>query len=107
MSTNNENDGSHQQGNQIDEPSSEIVALYCRHIPEYLSELLAAAKDNNEEMISFHCHKMKSAVKTMGFDNIAVLLETIENEKPKGEELSELCDRVDKLIRHTMVLLNK
>ncbi len=107
MSDTTDNDSPQQGGEDFDEPSDEIIALYCKHIPEYLSDLQTAVRENDEESVSFQCHKMLSAVKSMGFDNIARMLVTIQNEKPEGERLIELCDQVEKLIQHTLLLLRK
>ena len=89
------------------EPSEEIVALYKQHVPLYLSELHAAIANDDHPSVQFHCHKMSSAMKTMGFDNIADLLEMIQREKPQGEELVKIGTKVEKLVEHTLVLLSK
>ncbi len=89
------------------EPSEEIVALYKQHVPLYLSELRTAIENDDHPSVQFHCHKMSSAMKTMGFDNIADLLETIQRDKPQGEELLKIGNKVEKLVEHTLVLLSK
>ena len=89
------------------EPSEELVALYREHMPSYLEDMKSALAQGDHEAIRFQCHKMTSAVKIMGFDNISLLLETIQRDKPEGEELNGLCERVEKLVHHTLMLLGK
>lgn len=96
-----------QDNSAIPEPSAEIVALYKRHIPDYLQDFMTAVEQKDDEAVLFHCHKMCSAVKTMGFENIAELLEAMQREKPAGENLVEISGRVKKLIEHTLLLLEK
>lgn len=94
-------------GSGLPQPSDEIIALYRQHVPDYLSELLAAVDESNEEKVMFQCHKMCSAMRTMGFDNIAEILEEIQRDKPEGDALKELTSRVETLVNHTLLLLDK
>lgn len=91
----------------LPQPSDEIIALYRQHVPDYLSELLSAVENDDQEKVSFQCHKMCSAMRTMGFDNIADILEEIQRRKPQGEQLKELSSRVETLVNHTLLLLDK
>jgi len=95
------------ENTEIPEPSEGIVELYKQHIPDYLEDFMAAVAKQDEQDVLFHCHKMCSAVKTMGFENIAELLEAIQRERPSGDNLVEVSARVKKLIQHTLVLLDK
>ncbi|MGI9317334.1 MAG: Hpt domain-containing protein [bacterium] len=94
-------------GAALPQPSDEIIALYQQHVPDYLSELLDAVEQDDQEKVMFQCHKMCSAMRTMGFDNIAEILEEIQRIKPQGEELKELSSRVETLVNHTLLLLDK
>lgn len=94
-------------GSGLPQPSDEIIALYRQHVPDYLSELLAAVDESNEEKVMFQCHKMCSAMRTMGFDNIAEILEEIQRDKPEGDALKELTSRVETMVNHTLLLLDK
>jgi HPt (histidine-containing phosphotransfer) domain-containing protein len=94
-------------GSGPSEPSKEIIALYREHMPSYLVDMQQALDDGDRERVYFHCHKMSSAIKIMGFDNIASLLETIQREKPEGDELDAQCQLVQKLVNHTLLLLDK
>ena len=89
------------------EPSEELVALYREHMPAYLADMKLAVSSGDLEGVRFQCHKMSSAVKIMGFENIGQLLETIQRERPEGEELEGMCQQVEKLVRHTLMLLDK
>ena len=94
-------------GSGLPQPSDEIIALYRQHVPDYLTELLTAVDESNEEKVMFQCHKMCSAMRTMGFDNIAEILEEIQRDKPEGDALKELTTRVETLVNHTLLLLDK
>lgn len=91
----------------LPEPSGEMVALYQRHMPQYIDQMKSALAAGDAEAVFFQCHKMASAVKIMGFDNIAELLEKVQKEKPTGTELGALCSRIEKLVGHTLTLLGK
>lgn len=92
---------------EIPEPSSEMIALYKQYVPEYLANLKAAVTDQDQQQMDFQCHKMCSAMRTMGFDNIAVILERIKDNDVTGETVAELTGQVEIMINHTLVLLNK
>jgi len=94
-------------GSALPQPSDEIIALYRQHVPDYLSELMTAVDENDQEKVMFQCHKMCSAMRTMGFDNIAEILEEIQRDKPEGGALKELTSRVETLVNHTLLLLGK
>lgn len=68
-----------------------------------MNDLQTAAKEGDQEGVSFHCHKMKSVMKMMGFDNIAEALEAIEKEKPIGDLLARKVQLVDDLIGLSLV----
>ena len=89
------------------DPSVEIIELYKQHIPVYLTEFRNAIDNADQASVMFHSHKMCSAMKTMGFDNIAELLEKIQQEKPGPEDLEDIGRKVEKLVEHTLVLLDK
>lgn len=89
------------------DPSVEIIKLYRQHVPVYLAEFRNAIEKGDQASVMFHSHKMCSAMKTMGFDNIADLLEKIQIEKPGAEELDSIGQKVEKLVQHTLVLLEK
>jgi len=89
------------------EPSEEMVALYQEHVPVYLSDLRAAIGSDDEKLVQFHAHKMSSAMKTMGFMNISDLLDEIQKNKLEGKELSEVAQKIEKLVEHTLVLMAK
>ncbi len=91
----------------LPEPSEEMIALYREHMPAYLAALNSALEENDEEAVRFQCHKMASAVKIMGFDNIAEILESIQRQQSTGNELRDQCQRVEKLVGHTLALLSK
>ncbi len=89
------------------EPSKEMIALYQEHVPIYASELRAAIVTDDQKAVLFHAHKMSSAMKTMGFMNIADLLDEIQKNQLQGEELREVGKKIDKLVDHTLVLMSK
>ena len=89
------------------EPSEHMVSLYRQHMPEYIQQMVAAVEAGDDEAVYFQCHKMSSAVKIMGFDNIANLLERVQREKPSGDSLRQQCGAIEKLVGHTLTLLNK
>ncbi len=99
--------GVNEKQSDYPEPSEQMVSLYRQHMPEYIEHMVAAIEVSDDEAVYFQCHKMSSAVKIMGFDNIANLLERVQREKPSGESLRQQCGAIEKLVGHTLALLNK
>jgi hypothetical protein len=91
----------------FDDPSEEIISLYKQHIPVYMSDLLSAVEDENQEQITYRSHKMCSAMKTVGYKKASTLLEKIERDQPKGAVLTGLVGEVEKLVNDSLVILER
>ena len=107
MKDRREDPGVDENQSSYPEPSEEMVALYQQHMPQYIDQMMSAMEANDSEAVYFQCHKMTSAVKIMGFDNIGQLLEDVQKEKPVGDDLRARCANIEKLVKHTLALLNK
>ena len=81
---------------------ADIIALYKKHVPVYLGDLQGAVKEENQEQIIHHSHKMCSAMKTIGFVEAAEILERIEREKPVRQELQIMVDKLAQLVNDSM-----
>ena len=89
------------------EQHAEIINLYKEHIPVYLSDLLCAVKEENQEQIIHHSHKMCSAMKTIGFTEAAELLERIERKNPVRQELNKMVDALEQLVNDSLKELDE
>jgi len=87
------------------EPSAEMIALYLRHVPDYLADFRSALHNHDQEQMDFQCHKMCSAMRTMGFGNIADSLERIKDKNVASEEVQKSGAQVEAMIGHTFTLL--
>lgn len=87
------------------EPSAEMIVLYLRHVPDYLADFLSALHNHDQEQMDFQCHKMCSAMRTMGFENIAINLERIKDKDVASEEVQKSGAQIEAMIGHTFTLL--
>ncbi len=63
---------------ELSDQSKEIIQLYKRHVPDYVLALRSAINAEDMEEISFHAHKLCSAMKSVGKMEIAALLEELQ-----------------------------
>lgn len=90
---------------ELPEPSAEMIALYLKHVPDYLADFRSALENHEQEQMDFQCHKMCSAMRTMGFENIADYLERIKDKDVSSEEVQKSGAQVEAMIGHTFTLL--
>ena len=89
----------------FDGHSDEMVSLYKEYVPNYMSDLISAVREDDRKQIFYGTHKMCSAMKTIGFVKVASLLERIEREKPVGTALAELIGEIEELVSDSLALL--
>lgn len=89
-----------------DQPSDAMVALYLQHVPDYLADFRAAIDQEDQQQLDFQCHKMCSAMRTMGFDNVAVILERLKDQDVSSDLVKEQGRQVEDMINHTLVMLS-
>lgn len=84
--------------------AEEIFAQYTAALPQFISDLEFACKNNNLEDLKKHAHKLKGASANLGVNKIASICEKIETETLADNTYFEL---IQEIKNHLQLILKK
>ena len=74
----------------------ELIEIFIEQVPEFITEMNNAIKNNDSKVLSSVAHKAKSSVAIVGIVDLAEELKILENISANGERSNEYQDFVDR-----------